>query len=422
MNEYLPELTSLAESRGFADLAERLQSPAAQALFTTVAPPDTALDAAAESDLIPLLTQMIRRGLDPALVDAAMGAFEARPLERGLIAWDALTQSTIPDWEATRLNRLQSAAERVRDVLPPPGESGILTTVAPDAVVARFVTDELRAGGVDRWLDGVSIHELAAYEALRLSAGKAIDEVRAAGMLDELRTFARLLALAHLPTLASFYLHYAWRVLGDEQALPLLCETLCDAEAPELSPASLFPDGKPAGDLAEYVTLRTLILRGAPDVAFGRLGELFGGGQAPDVARLSDRIALVYAELGADLGELRVPAQRISQIAVGDRLWRYAARIAVTLALRFSPANSPLPGQAIETFVRSFGDDVRLWRAVLSRPSTDQPWFASALGVLVRETVARPHARPCWQALEYALMPALAASNVRARAVAQSKF
>ena len=44
------------------------------------------------------------------------------------------------------------------------------------------------------------------------------------------------------------------------------------------------------------------------------LGERYGKGKRPQAESLSDRLALVYAELTADIGELGVPAERMAKI------------------------------------------------------------------------------------------------------------
>ena len=78
-------------------------------------------------------------------------------------------------------------------------------------------------------------------------------------------------------------------------------------------------DGQPVQDeLAVYATARTLISRGAPDTAFGLVGERCGGGKRPNPDALSDSMALVCAELTAEIGELGEPAERIAKIAQSE--------------------------------------------------------------------------------------------------------
>jgi hypothetical protein len=263
------------------------------------------------------------------------------------------------------------------------------------------------------------VHNVAAYEMVRTREPALIEELRGADVIATLRGFAHLLSLAHLPTLASLYLRYAFQLLDDDDAAQPLVEVLCDAEAAQHLPPTLLPDGDGPVDLRNYAALRTLLVRGAPDTAFGVLGERYGGGRRPDSTNLPDPIALVYAELTADIGELGIPADRLARIVTTNRLWRYAARVSVTAALRFSPRDSSLPLQAVNTFLTGFGNDYRLWRAVLTRLSADQPWFGAAVGILIREAVALPHNRATWSALEYVLDPASVDSEVRERALAQ---
>src|SRR5205814_10610932 len=95
-----------------------------------------------------------------------------------------------------------------------------------------------------------------------------------------------------------------------------------------------------------------------------------------------------------------VAAERLASITMSNRLWRYATRVTVTAALRFSPPDSPLPLQAIDTFLTGFGNDAGLWAAVLHSHSATQPWYPTALGILIREAVGYSHDRTPWAALE----------------------
>lgn len=412
MNDYLPELISLAESRGLKRLSRVVKVLDEKVSIPTVAYPD--LDAPPASDLPSLLGQFVRRGPQRALVEALLAMFEGRQLERALIAWDALAQNVIPDWEGDYSASLRACAAPARDILPPPGQAGVRTDVAYDALLDRLSPPEARTASMDGLLDAVGVHDLAAYRAVQSRFPDSLAELRRAEVTGDVRRFARLLSLAHLPTLASFYLRFAWETLGEMAAREQLVETLCDCDAGDRLPRELFTtDGQPVGDeLSVYASTRTLISRGAPDVAFAILGERYGGGKRPHSESLGDRVAVVYAELTADIGEVAVPAERIARITEGERLWRYASRVAATMALRFAPRESRLAADAINTYITGFGDDYRFWRAVLVRPSMDQLWFPQALGVLVAETVVLPHSQATWRAWEYLADPGSSDSEV----------
>lgn len=404
MNDFIPEVISLAESRGFERIAALL--PKLDAKLTIPNAPLLDVEAPPASELPSLLGQMVRRGLQRPLVEALLERLAGRAFESALVAWDALANAATPDWEGSYIASLRGKAEAVRSLLPPPGERGIRTDFGYESLIAKLSPAAIRTASIDTLLDGIGTHDVAAYESLRAQSLATVDELRDAGVLTDLRNFAKLLSLAHLPTLASFYAHYSWAALGEAAARDDLVEILCDADAADRLPRALFSaTGEPLDDLAVYGTLRSLINRGAPDTAFGMLGERYGEGRRPAADKLTDALALVYAELSVDIGEPNVPPERLARITASARLWRYALRVTATTAFRLSPPDSPLPAQAVETFLTGFGNDYRFWRAVIARPSMDQPWFPSAIGLLLRETVALPHSRACWSALQYLLDP-----------------
>ena len=331
-----------------------------------------------------------------------------------MISWDVLARAVIADWEGDYIAALRANAERARDALPGSGEVGVRADVSCDGIVERLAPPETKRATVDHLLAAVGVHELAAYRELCVCSRSAVDDLRTAGVLAQLRQFARLLSLAHLPTLASFYLRFAEQVLGERDARNDLVEVLCDADAGNQLPRDLFQsDGQPVQDeLAVYATARTLISKGAADTAFGLVGERCGGGKRPNPDALSDRMALVYAELTAEIGELGEPAERIARSRSLTACGPDAARVSATLAFRFAARESSLPVEAIRTFVTGYGDEYRFWRAVTARPSMDQPWFPVAMGMLVAEMTALPHVSDCWRVLEYVATPSTDESEV----------
>lgn len=417
MNDFVPELISLAESRGFEGIARALPKLDAELTIPTQGYPD--VDTSPGADIPTLLGQLVRRGLQRPLVEALLQQFDGRPLERALIAWDVLAGAVIPEWEGSYIATLRTAAESAVEILPAPGELGAKTDLAYDAIIRRLwrMAPSLSP---DEAADRIAVHDIAAYESVRATA---LEELRSSGVLTDLRNFSKLLSLAHLPTIASFYARYAQTCLGESAASEDLVEILCDADAGDRLPRELFADdGSPVNALAAYAALRTLISSGAPDTAFGLLGERFGGGRRPRADTLDDRLALVYAELSADIGEANVPPERLARITTSARLWRYALRVVSTVVLRQSSPDSPLPLQSVRTFLTGFGNDYRFWRGVIVRPSMDQPWFGAAIGSLLSETVALPHDRACWRSLEYLLDPEATESEVLARLRVQTRF
>ena len=219
---------------------------------------------------------------------------QGRALEQALISWDVLARAEIADWEGDYIAALRANAERARDALPASGEVGVRADVSCDGIVAQLAPPETKRATVDDLLAAVGVHELAAYRELSVRSRSAVDELRTAGVLAQLRQYARLLSLAHLPTLATFYLQSASRCLASAMRATTwsrFCATLTHEISYRVT--SFKSDGQPVQDeLAVYATARTLISRGAPDTAFGLVGERCGGGKRPNPDALSDRMAL----------------------------------------------------------------------------------------------------------------------------------
>ena len=207
MSDYIPELSSLAESRALELIATAL--PALDEKLALPSPEYPAVDGAPATELPALLGQLIRRGLQRPLVEALLGMLQGRALEQTLISWDVLARAEIADWEGDYIAALRANAERARDALPASGEVGVRADVSCDGIVAQLAPPETKRATVDDLLAAVGVHELAAYRELSVRSRSAVDELRTAGVLAQLRQYARLLSLAHLPTLATFYLRSA---------------------------------------------------------------------------------------------------------------------------------------------------------------------------------------------------------------------
>src|SRR5262249_2566713 len=100
--------------------------------------------------------------------------------------------------------------------------------------------------------------------ALLADEGDAL--VRSPEVLASIDAFARLLALAHLPTLASVYFDFLSTTLGQRAAALALCEVLFDAEAALFIPGDAIrkgdvPDAE-LNDVAEYLTYRSYLAVG----------------------------------------------------------------------------------------------------------------------------------------------------------------
>lgn len=224
--------------------------------------------------------------------------------------------------------------------------------------------------------------------------------VRAPAALDSLHAFARLLQLAHLPTLASVYFDYLARALDRRAAALDLCETLFDAGAAPFIPAdAIRKDDAPEAelsDLAEYLVYRSYI-------AAGELSEthaLFTANLEARGARpLSPRLLAVRAHLCALAGERPVPLAAVDQAVAAAPLWRYGAHVAVVVTASQSPPESRRPLERWHAYVTGFGNDFRCWYEALRASPESATWRRESCCVLGREAERLPHAPAVWRAI-----------------------
>src|SRR5262249_27404187 len=146
-----------------------------------------------------------------------------RPVERGLLAWDALSSTLVSD--GGLLAELRAAAAPYKDVLPAPARSCIDLNAHP--------AEKLIPGGFEDkeelvLLALVNEHSLQALAELRRRKDPIVDRP---GTHTSMQMMGRLWHLGHAPTLAAVYLDYLSRALGYRAAARDLCEAMLDAAA-----------------------------------------------------------------------------------------------------------------------------------------------------------------------------------------------
>ena len=254
-----------------------------------------------------------RRGLDPRLVRIAFDWFAERPLELGLFSWDVLCSSIISDSDAGLLQELRKNASRVREILPAPGSvfASVRKVESADAIASLAMPsyesksdDELIAAAIQQ-------RSLGAAEQLRRRHG--LEPLDKAGFLESTRKLGLMFHLAHLSTLATLYLDYAFRGLGNRSALSDYVEVLLDVGAINSLPERLEvvpTQSMPEFELYGYMHARAAIIRQEQREIFEALkqGTTIDYASADFEALLQrPRAHLPYAEAGVEIGEFPVP-------------------------------------------------------------------------------------------------------------------
>jgi hypothetical protein len=333
------------------------------------------------------------------LVRALLPWLAARPLERGLFAWDVLGGSLLVD--DALLEELRAAARPLGDILPDPGRPGIDLNQHPSAdLIARFggAAEHQRASEVEL-LAAAYDHRLAALAELGRRRDALVDDP---AVLASVLAFARALHLAHLPTLASVYFDYLARVVGYRPAGLDLCETLLDAEAPERVPSDAIQrsDLSPGAlqDTAEYLVYRTWIAVGDAEKA----GILFDENLAKRDRALGPpgvRLEVARAHVGLYARQRLVPLDRLDAICGELPLWRYAARVRVGSAAAQLPPTSAKPLHLLSHYIGGFGNDFRCWTEALLAAPERATWRAESCRILGREARHLPHEPAVWKPL-----------------------
>jgi hypothetical protein len=351
-----------------------------------------------------ILAQMARRGLDPILVRALLPWLAARPLELALVAWDVLSTSLLPV-DDPLIEQLRAAARPLSRVLPAPMKVGVnLNSFPASRLVAEFA--DMRASAR---LSGAELlataydHSLAAFAVLQKRGDPLL---RKPEVVRSIHAFAKLLQVAHLPSLAAVYFDYLSRPLAQRWAALDLCETLFDAEAPETIPGNAIQRGdvpeEQLNDVAEYIVYRTWLALKNPTQAHSLLESNLKT-RDPELGPPSARLVVVRAHLGTIFQERPVALADVEAAVAGQTLWRYGTAALVAVAAAQSPPASPRPLTLWHDYVSGFGNDFGCWYDATVASSESAPWRREACRVLGREARHLPHERAVWKPICMAL-------------------
>lgn len=392
----IDQLIDLANTVGLESVAGQLASfPHAEA-FEAAEP--VALPPPA-SDQSELLLQLTRRGLAPDLIGTLMKQFDGRPLEQGLIAWDVLAQSIWPQDEDELFGQLQDAIALVKPVRPEGVELGVNLEKNPARKLLRELGAKRGPGALSEGMKDLDLASIAcALDGDKRDRSIAQSSALAAAVAG----VGKLLALAHLPTLASVYLDFAARDLGHRPSAIQLCEVMFDAEAAARLPADGVrkgdvPDDELA-DLAGYIVYRAMVNAGDALKALAIFKtNMERRGNKP----LSGRLAAVQTDLALRVRDVGPPLSILEEACAADELWRYGWRQRVALVTYQSslPNDSLEPLTRIREFTGRFGNDFRCWYDAFQAMEGPAPWKLASCADLAREVMTLPHDPHAWKAL-----------------------
>ncbi len=396
----MDDLVSNARARGLQTaLLEAEQWPAPAAA-------DPGLSEAAAGEPLAALDQLRRKGLAPELVAQFWTLFEKRPVELGLFAWDVLNSSLLVASDEVTIRRVRAAARVVREVLPKSGGAWADTRTASAGGLVRRVaypahldlTPEVRR-------ETTKFNALGALETNQIMSrehGKAVNTP----LLESAHQFARYLQLAHLSTLATFYLDYLVRRCEYFQALPDWVEAMADAGGEvEIDRDKLLARaGDEELELANYALGRALIRRDVPETLVKQLRDgptpldySDASGRAAALKHARSTLMVAHGFLAED--ETPVPFDLINEIVTQNPAWRYAGRVRLALLAHVTSKSADLPLKVLDQFLATFGNDYPTWRDFDTYSEPGSVWLDGMYARSVREATALPHDRAAWEAL-----------------------
>ena len=386
-------MNKIAERAGALGLFATANALADARIDPKMAPSDARLVEPAAPDIKRILGQMARRGSDPKLVDALWTKLDGRPLERALVAVDVLAQAILSERDPL-LAELQAAANSL-GAARTAGELGIDLGAHPARTLIERHAPVLETAPTAELLAlSYELHLGALDELLN----RKDDLLARLPTRESIHAFARLAALARLPTLASVYFDWLVRGLGWRVPALDLCETLFDAGVAQKLPGDAIGpgdlrEGDPP-DLPEYLTYRSLLGVGDSDGANALLMKNMA--ERPRWIRSpSLRIEVIRAHLGTLYGHGKdIPLARVEAACAEDPLWRYGARIrAIVAAARGTPRALDL----FQAHLGAFGNDLDSTLAVISL--APEALKQDVARILCREAFFLPHEPAPWKLL-----------------------
>jgi hypothetical protein len=367
------ELSESARVRDLPTIAALVAQPALRIHLERLAPADDALDPARSKDAAAILQLLARRGLDPDSLAWLLPQFD--PLERSLISWDVLTSSVLKtDGELAEFRELSCDAAPIIGGAAKRGS----TAAVVSALLPRFGDS---AASTSDLQERAAKGELAAVVELR-TRGKEF-AMRARNELPRLRDRARLLARAHLPTLASLQLGLMWHVFDDRDALLEWIDVLADVDRFDALPSLDRLDSAARA----YIDYRAAIAAQDPvrAVTVARAVSLGDGVRA----------AAVRVDVAIRTKRRDENAERALCAANAESSCRFAAR--VEAVARILAGETALT--AVDRFLGWFGNDFDLWRDLAAHADRIADLPSTCEAIIARELHWLPHDATAWRAL-----------------------
>jgi hypothetical protein len=388
-------MNRISERAGALGLFATANALADAKIDPDVAPRDARLAEPVAGDVKRIFGQMARRGGDPDLIAALWAKLEGRPLERALVAVDVLAQALWSQREPL-LAELRAAASTLGAARPSGGERGVDLNAHPArALIEQHASPpELgRATTVELLALAYEQHLGALDELLR----RDDDLLARAATRESIHAFARLAALARLPTLASVY--FDWLVRGLDWRIPALdlCETLFDADVAHKIPGTAIQPGdvpeREQRDIAEYLLYRAHLGVGDSETANAHLVKNMAE-RARWMGAPSLRVDVVRAHLGTLYGHGDVTLARVEEACAYDPLWRYGAKVRAILAAKRAPSRAV---ELFHAYLAGFGNDFDTALTVVSLVPENAK--RDVARIVCREAFYLPHEPAPWKLL-----------------------
>jgi len=345
---------------------------------------------------------LTRRGLEPAIVTSLLAGYPDRPVERALIAYDVLRDSLLGPQDEVLVQRLVGEVAPLR---------GIATTMA---AVPRDRVNALRGAFKDEDNHIARARRQAAGSTLPSLVALVLDGVDLASdatAREAIFAHCRLLAKAHLPSLAMAFLQIAFERFALPFARDMLVELGLDHDLIEAIPRISETD--PASmQLQTYLLVRAALARFEVAQAAEILARMQ---EAPGVVeKVNFSLVLVESQLALMQGKQLAPAAEnvVSQIASNGPGWRYARQVLEAVRMVTNPES--IPGR-LDSYLSTFGNDMWIWAQAL----TDTAARPAVLALLSRELRYGAHNPAVWRAVGFATGSEAIDNQISERQLAQ---
>lgn len=335
-----------------------------------------------------VLTLMGRRALEPKLVTALLAVFPARPIERALIAYDVLGGSLLGTDDDELAAQLVAELAPLRGIanesaaVPREQLAALISALQPGVSPGDAAT--LRAELV---ADPPNLAALVGFSA----HPQHLDADEDAPIREALLAHVRLLAHAHLPSLALAFLQVMFDRFGLPRAEELMIEFALDHDSLASLPQMTGTDDR-SMQLQAYLLVRASLAQFDVVRAAKILADLE---QHPGVAAASTpSLVLVEGQLVAMQGK-RLDLDKeeaVSAIADAALGWRYARSVSDAALMWAIPE---VAVSRLESYLTTFGNDPYVW-AQATMLEEAKPELAKLLS---RELRFCSHDPAVWRAL-----------------------